>query len=186
VEDLEGLEVGEVLLGDPLDGDVVDIDLVLLDEIQEEIEGALENLQFDFVLRLHQPVPESLAAVAPALDFAGDADLVFGLLLDLRLPLSELGDEFVNAEIDGGVEIVLGILGMEVGTRNGEVDLHLIVLLLGAVLVKEKNHMGGQDLVVVLFKMGHLVGHMGMDGGGELDVTWADMDLHGLVFLIPF
>jgi hypothetical protein len=34
--------------------------------------------------------------------------------------------------------------------------------------------------------MGHLVGHMGVDGGGELNVTGTDVDLHGLVFLSPF
>ena len=31
------------MLGDPLDGDVVDVDLVLLNEIKQEIEGTLEN-----------------------------------------------------------------------------------------------------------------------------------------------
>jgi hypothetical protein len=34
--------------------------------------------------------------------------------------------------------------------------------------------------------MGHLLGHMGVDGGGELNVTGTDVDLHGLVFLPPF
>ena len=62
-------------------------------------------------------------------------------------------------------------------------DLHLVVLLLGAVLVKEQNDVGGQDLVTVFLKMRHLIGHMGMDGGGELNVAWTDVDLHGLVVL---
>jgi hypothetical protein len=92
----------------------------------------------------------------------------------------------VNAEVDGGVEVILRVFGVEVGAGKGDVDLHLIVLLLGAVLVEEKDDMGGQDVVRVFLKMGHLLGHMGVDGGGELNVTGTDVDLHGLVFLPPF
>jgi hypothetical protein len=75
---------------------------------------------------------------------------------------------------------------LQVGAREGKVDLDLIILLLGTVLVEEKDDMGGQDVVRVFLKMGHLVGHMGVDGGGELNVTGTDVDLHGLVFLSPF
>ena len=37
----------EVLLGDERDRDVVDVDLVLLDQVHEQIERALERLQLD-------------------------------------------------------------------------------------------------------------------------------------------
>jgi hypothetical protein len=53
---------------------------------------------------------------------------------------------------------------MQVGAREGKVDLDLIILLLGTVLVEEQDDMGGKDLAAVLLKMGDLVGHMGMNG----------------------
>jgi hypothetical protein len=43
VELAQQLERGEVALGDLRDGDVEDVDLVLLDEVQDEIERALER-----------------------------------------------------------------------------------------------------------------------------------------------
>lgn len=44
VQDLEGLEIGEVLLGDPLDRDVVNIHLIALDEVEKQVERPLEDL----------------------------------------------------------------------------------------------------------------------------------------------
>ena len=40
--------------GDPLDRDVVDIHLVLLDEVEQQIERAFEDLEFDFVFLGHR------------------------------------------------------------------------------------------------------------------------------------
>ncbi len=43
----------EILLGDPGDGDVVDVDLLLADEVEQEIEGALEGVELDAAGGLH-------------------------------------------------------------------------------------------------------------------------------------
>jgi len=55
IELLHQTQVFEVLLRDECDRDVVDVDLVLLDEVHEQIEGPLEGLQLNldvFELRL--------------------------------------------------------------------------------------------------------------------------------------
>ena len=120
------------------------------------------------------------------LDFAGDADLVLGLLLDLGLPLTELLGELVRRKVDRGVEIVLGILCMEVLAGQREVNLDLVVLFLGAVLVKQKDDVSRENVGCEFLQVGHLVGHMGMNGCGKLEMTWAEVDLHGFVFLVLF
>ncbi len=45
------LEVLEVLLGDEADGDVEDVQLVALDQVQQQVEGALELRELHPVLR---------------------------------------------------------------------------------------------------------------------------------------
>lgn len=50
VQKLEGIDVIEVLLGDFLDRDRMDIQLVFFDQIEQEIQGALENFELDFVI----------------------------------------------------------------------------------------------------------------------------------------
>lgn len=50
VEEFKGVDVVEVLLGDALDGDGVDIEFVLFDEVEEEVEGAFEDFEADFVI----------------------------------------------------------------------------------------------------------------------------------------
>src|SRR5439155_24326252 len=49
VEFLHRIEVRAVLLGDQENGDVVDVDLVQLDEMQQQIERAMEGRKSDFV-----------------------------------------------------------------------------------------------------------------------------------------
>jgi hypothetical protein len=49
VESLDGVQVVEELLGDPGDGDVADVDLVALDEVQEQVERAVEGVECDLV-----------------------------------------------------------------------------------------------------------------------------------------
>src|SRR5512141_64893 len=45
VQRLQHVEVGEVLLGDPGDGDVVDVELLLADQVQQDVEGPLEDVE---------------------------------------------------------------------------------------------------------------------------------------------
>src|SRR5437773_10461432 len=68
VQFLERLQILEVLPGDALDGDVVDVELVALDQIKQEVERALENLEFDFVIGSHGRAGNALAQVAPAMN----------------------------------------------------------------------------------------------------------------------
>jgi hypothetical protein len=58
------------------------------------------------------------------------------------------------------------------------VDLDLVILLLGLVLVEQEDDVSCQNGITEFFEVGHLVSHMGMDGGGQLDMTGTDMDLH--------
>ena len=127
-----------------------------------------------------------LAAVAVTLDFAGDADLVLRLLLDLGLPLAELLRELVSREVDRRVEIVLSILCMEVLAGQREVNLDLVVLFLGAVLVKQKDDMGGEDIFRIFLEVAYLFSDVGMNGGGELEMAGTEVDLHRFMFLVLF
>ena len=121
-----------------------------------------------------------------ALDLTRDTHLALLLLLDAGLPLAELLHELVHGQIDCGVEVVLGVLGVEILARHRQMDLRLVVLLLGTVLVEQKHDMGCQNLVGVLLQMGDLIGNVGVDGGGKRQMTGAEVDLHRFVSLIPF
>jgi hypothetical protein len=46
--------------------------------------------------------------------------------------------------------------------------------------------MRGKNVGSVLLKMGNLISHVGVVGCSEFDVTWADVDLQGGVFLLSF
>ena len=49
VQGLQQVEVGEVLVGDLRDLDLADIHLLALDEVQQEVHGAVVNIKFDLV-----------------------------------------------------------------------------------------------------------------------------------------
>jgi len=120
----------------------------------------------------------SLTAVAVFFNLPGNLNLVLRLFLALGLALAKLLLQLVNGQVDGGVEIILGILGMKIGPRNSQVNLDLVIFFLRAVLVVEKNDVRGQDFPADFLKVGNLGGYMGMDGGCELKMTGAEMDLH--------
>ncbi len=50
VQKLEGIDVIEVLFGDFLDRDGMDIQLVFFDQIEQKVQGTLENFELDFVI----------------------------------------------------------------------------------------------------------------------------------------
>jgi hypothetical protein len=64
VEALHGVEVLEVLLGDEGDRDVEDLELVLAHQVQEQVEGALEHIDRDLVVRHDQPRPAIVPSAA--------------------------------------------------------------------------------------------------------------------------
>ena len=121
-----------------------------------------------------------------AFNFPGDLELVLPLFFDLCFPLTELLDDFVDCLVDGGVEVILRVLRMKIFAWHGNVDLDLKVLFLGAMLVKEQYDMGCQNLIRVLLKVFDFFSHMSMDGCGKGYVTRAEVDLHSVVFLVPF
>jgi len=49
IEGLHHLEMLEILLRDEGHGDVVDVELVLLDQVQQKIEGPFKDVEFDLV-----------------------------------------------------------------------------------------------------------------------------------------
>jgi|GEM_PF-6136367 len=55
VETLHGVDVGQVLIGNPGDLDIVDIHLVLLDEMEQKVEGAFEIFDLYFVRHARLP-----------------------------------------------------------------------------------------------------------------------------------
>lgn len=60
VQELEGIDVIEVLLGDFLNGNRLDIQFVLFDKVEQEIERTLEDFELDFVIGVFQGVREWL------------------------------------------------------------------------------------------------------------------------------
>jgi len=121
-----------------------------------------------------------------AFNFPGNLELVLTLFLDLGLPLTELLDDFVDGFVDGRVEVILGILGVEIFAWHGNVNLDLKVLFLGAMLVKQQHDMGCQNLIRIFLKVFDFFSHMSMDGCSEGYVTRAEVNLHSVVFLVPF
>ena len=53
VQFFERFKILEILAGDAFDRDVVNVELVALDQIQQQIEWALEDFEFDLVVRSH-------------------------------------------------------------------------------------------------------------------------------------
>lgn len=80
VQELEGVDVIEILLGDFLDGDGVDIQLVLFDEVEQEIERTLEDFELDFVIGVFQG--ERVREVDDLLEFIWQDRLLLGLMWD--------------------------------------------------------------------------------------------------------
>ncbi len=54
VQELEGIDVIEVLLGNFLDRDGMDIQLIFFDKIKQEIQRTLEDFELDFVIGVFQ------------------------------------------------------------------------------------------------------------------------------------
>jgi hypothetical protein len=75
---------------------------------------------------------------------------------------------------------------MEILAGHRKVNLDQVVLFLGAMLVKKKNHVSRKNIMGVFLKVGYLVGNMCMNGSGELEMTGTEVDLHNCVFLILF
>ena len=56
VQHFEGINVGDVLLGDALDIHVQHIQFVLPDQVEQEVEGTFEDIEFNFVGVFHRQI----------------------------------------------------------------------------------------------------------------------------------
>jgi hypothetical protein len=92
------------------------------------------------------------------------------------LTLPELLGEFARYLVDRGVEVVLGVLGVDVGP--GDREVHLDDMLFGFRLVVEKNHVGGMNAVGELLQMGDFVRNVCVNRCGKSQMSGAKVDLH--------
>jgi hypothetical protein len=95
---------------------------------------------------------------------------------DARLALSELLRKLAGDFVDGGVKIILSILGVNIGTGNGKV--HLNDMLPRARLVMEEDDMGGENAIRELLQVIYLLRHVRVDGCGKSQMSGAKVDLH--------
>src|ERR1700681_45794 len=70
VEGLHGLDVGEVLIGHEREGDRRDIELALLDQVQEQVERAVEDVEREVEPGLSSGVGQQTQALESPTDFA--------------------------------------------------------------------------------------------------------------------
>jgi len=95
---------------------------------------------------------------------------------DAGFALPQLLGELARYLVDGGVEIVLGVL--RVNVRPGDGEVYFDDMLPGARLVVEQNNMGGENAVGKLLQMGYLVRHVCVNGCRKGQMSGAKMDLH--------
>lgn len=95
-------------------------------------------------------------------------------------PLAELARKFVDDFIDGRVEILLGVLGMDVRAGHGEVDFDDILFRLR--LVVHEDDMRSDNVVRDLFDVRNFFCDVGMDRASENQMAGAKVNLHNPVF----
>ena len=86
--------------------------------------------------------------------------------------LGQLARDLVN----GGIEVVLSMLGIDVGPWHRK--MHLYNMLLGFRLVVKQNHMSCEDAIGKLLQMAYLFSHVCVDGGSKGQMSGAKVDLH--------
>jgi hypothetical protein len=92
------------------------------------------------------------------------------------LALPQLLGKFARYFVDSGIEIVFGILRVDIGARDGK--MHLDDMLSCTRLVVEENDMGGEYAVGQLLQMSYLIRHICVDGCGKGQMSGAKVDLH--------
>jgi hypothetical protein len=93
-----------------------------------------------------------------------------------RLAFSELLRKLASHLVDSGIEIILGILRIDIGAGNSEV--HLNDVLFRPRLVMQKDDVGGEDAIRQLLQVTYLLRHVRVDGCGKSQMSGAEVDLH--------
>jgi hypothetical protein len=95
---------------------------------------------------------------------------------DPRLAFSELLRKLARDLVDGGVEVILGILRVNVWAGNSKV--HLNDMLSRPRLVMKEDDMGGENAIRELLQVSYLLRHIRVDGCGKSQMSGAKVDLH--------
>ena len=92
------------------------------------------------------------------------------------LTLPQLLGELARYLVDGGVEVVLSVLSVDV--RPGDGEVHFDDMLFGFRLIVEQNHMGGVNAIGKLLQMADLVRDVCVNRCGKSQMSGAKVDLH--------
>jgi hypothetical protein len=101
---------------------------------------------------------------------------VFLTIGNTGLTLPKLLGELARYFVDRGVEVVLSVLGVDVGPRDRKV--HFDDMLFRFRLVVEQNHMGGMNAIGELLQMVDLVRNVSVNRCGKSQMSGAKVDLH--------
>jgi hypothetical protein len=93
-----------------------------------------------------------------------------------RLAFSELLRKLASDLIDSGVEIILGILRVDIGAGDSKVDLN--DMLFRPRLVMKEDDMGGDNAIRQLLQVIYLLRHVRVDGCSKSQMSRAEVDLH--------
>ena len=101
---------------------------------------------------------------------------------DARLAFSELLRKLAGDLVDSGVEVILGILRVNVGAGHSKV--HLNDMLSRPRLIMKEDDMGGENAIRELLQVSDLLGHVCVDGCGQSQMSGAKVDLHAKKIMI--
>ena len=86
--------------------------------------------------------------------------------------LGQLARDLVNC----GIEVVLSMLGIDIGPRHRK--MHLYNMLFGFRLVVKQNHMSCEDSIGKLLQMTYLVRNVSVNRCSKGQMPGAKVDLH--------
>ena len=125
------------------------------------IERTFKNLKLDLVV-FHW----ALGPRESALDrFALLLRAVFVVILFACFELADLAGKFVHHFVDGHIQIGLGILCVDIGSCQSEMDFHVVGFF--SVVIVEQNDVRGDELFAMTFKVADFFGHKFIDGTSE-------------------
>jgi hypothetical protein len=101
---------------------------------------------------------------------------VFLTIGNAGLTFPKLLGELARYFVDRGVQVVLSVLGVDVGPGDSEV--HFDDMLFGFRLVVKQNHMGGVNAIGELLQMGDFVRNVCVNRCGKSQMSGAKVDLH--------
>jgi hypothetical protein len=95
---------------------------------------------------------------------------------DARLAFSQLLREFARHLVDRGVEIIVGVFRINIGTGNCK--MHLNDMVAGRRFIMKEDDMSGENAIRELLQVIYLLRHVRVDGCGKSQMSGAEVDLH--------